>query len=194
MMNIWIRWYCGYHAYLNMKKLKLCRGNIYFYNDKGEVVTCSLEDSVQFDMRVNCAIKYTRSKVKLDYTKGIVFAVRHKGDEYDLYIPMSEVNFVKSHKNEQSFNDNTMIRVTQCCGFDGSNLNFWNPECNLNRFKAYNSTKGERILFKLFIENKQTEKGKYIEEMSRTIREECGVTIDTYDMGKILEKFKIEKL
>ena len=194
MMNIWIRWHFGYWAYIDMKKLNLRRGNIYFYNDKGEVVYCRLEDSVQFDMRVNCAIKYTRSNVKLDYTKGIVFAVRHKGDEYDLYIPMSEVNFAKSHKNEQPYNDETMIRVTQCCGFDGSNLNFWNPNCNLNRFKTYHSTKGERVLFNLFIEAKETEKGKYIEKMSRTIREECGVTIDTYDMGKILEKFKFEKL
>ena len=191
MMNIWISWYCGYHACLDMKRLNLRRGNIYFYNDKGEVVVCDLKDSVQFDMRVSCGIKYTRSNVKLDYTKGVVFAVRHKGNEYDLYIPMEEVGLMKLNKKEYVFNDGTNILVKRRYCFCGGGLNFWNSNCDSHNF--YLSKDKKHINFEVYVETKQTEKGKYIEEMSRTIREECGVTIDTYDMGKILEKFKIVK-
>ena len=193
MMNIWFRWYFGYWAHVDMRRLKLRRGQIHFYNkNNGEVVTCNLEDSVQFDIRVNCDIKYTRSNVKLDYTKGVVFAVRHKGDEYDLCIPMEEVGLMKLNKKEYVLNDETNILVRRRYCFCGSGLNFWNPNCDDHNF--YLSKDKKHINFEVYIETKQTEKGKYIEEMSRTIREECSVIIDTYDMGKILEKFKIEKL
>ena len=84
MMNIWIRWYMGYWAYVDMNKISLRNGKIYFYNEKGKVVACDLSDSVQFDIRVNCSYRFTRPHVELNFSKGDVFAVRHKGNEYDL--------------------------------------------------------------------------------------------------------------
>ena len=156
-MNIFIRWHIGYWAYVDMQDLRLRNGNIYFYNEKGDVVTCSLEDSVQFDMRVECGFRKTKSCYLLNFSKGDVFAVRHKDNEYDLYIPMSEVGFMKLNKMELLMNNGMDIMVKRRCCLVGHDLNFWNPSCDTHKF--YLSRDKKRINFEIYVETKQTDKG-----------------------------------
>ena len=192
MMNIWIRWQCGYWAYVDGNRLKLRGGSIYFYNEKGKVVECSLTDSVQFDMRVNCGFRFTKSCYKLNFTKGDVFAVRHKGSEYDLYIPMSEVDFTMLEKKEKVFNEGMDIIVKRRCAFNAYNFNFWNPICDCHNF--YRLRGNERLNFEIHIEITRTDKGKMIDEIVESIYKDCGVTISVYDMSKIMKKYRIEKI
>ena len=192
MMNIWIRWYVGYFAYVDMNKLKLRNGKIFFYNEKGEVVECSLEDSVQFDMRVQCSFRFSKSCYKPNFSKGDVFAVRHKGNEYDLYIPMSEVDFKKLEKRENAINKGMDVMVMRRCAFNATDLNFWNPSCNQKNFFRVRGS--ERLNFLVFVEQYHTDKGKMVDEIVDAFYNECGVNISAYDMAKIIEKYRIEKI
>lgn len=192
MMNIWIRWYVGYFAYVDMNRLKLRRGEIHFYNEKGEVVKCNLEDSVQFDMRVQCPFRFTKSCYKLNFTKGDVFAVRHKGGEYDLYIPMSEVDFKKLEKRENVINNGMDVMVMRRCAFNATDLNFWNSSCNQNNF--FRVKGNERLNFLIYVNQYHTDKGNMVDEIVNAFYKECGVNISTYDMAKIIEKYRIEKI
>ena len=191
-MNIFIRWHIGYWAYVDMQDLRLRSGNIYFYNEKGDVVTCSLCDSVQFDMRVECGFRKTKSCYLLNFSKGDVFAVRHKDNEYDLYIPMSEVDFAMLDKRKRRCNEGMDVMVMRRCAFNAYKLNFWNPNCDTHRF--YRVKGYERLNFEIYVETIHTDKGKMIDEIVQSIKNDCGVSISAYDMAKIIEKYKIEKI
>lgn len=192
MMNIWIRWNCGYWAYVDMNQINLRGGKIYFYNEKGNIVECNLVDSVQFDIRVNCPFRFTRSCCNLNFSNGDMFAVRHKGNEYDLYIPMSEVNFTTLEKKNKLYNNGMDIMVMRRCAFNAYNLNFWNPKCDNHRF--YRVRGSERLNFEIYVETIRTDKGKMVDEIVESIYKECGVSISNYDMAKIVEKYRIEKI
>lgn len=192
-MNIFIRFRFGYYAYVDMREIKLKGGSIFFYNEKGDVVRCSLEDTAQFDIRVECGFRMTRNGTTPNFSKGDVFAIAHKGKEYDLYIPMSEVNFTKGHCIEQSMDCGMDIMIMQQCGIDATDLDFYNKSCNLNRFRSYQGKNGNRVLFEVFVGMKETDKGKIARNLSNEIRKDCDVSISSYDLMLILEKYRIEK-
>lgn len=187
MMNIWIRWYVGFFAYIDMQRLHLKRGEIYFYDEKGNVVRCDLTDSVQFDMRVNCGFNFRN---KVNYTRNEVFAIRHKGGVYSLYIPMSEVGFTKLGLVQKKCDDKGMgYYVYRRNSFNATNLNFWNDKCNCGSFTA----KDDKIIFQVYETFKPTKKAKNVADLQTQIKETCGVYIEERDLADIVEHFNITK-
>ena len=187
MMNIWIRWHIGYFAYVDMQRLSLKHGDIYFYNEKGNVVRCDLTDSVQFDMRVNCDFNFRN---KVNYTRDEVFAIRHKGGDYSLYIPMSEVGFTKLGLVNRKNDDKGMGHyVYRRYSFNATNLNFWNDNCNYGNFTA----KDDKVIFMNYVTFKPSEKAKNVVDLQTQIKETCGVYIEERDLADIVEHFNITK-
>ena len=187
MMNIWIRWQVGYFAYLDMQRLTLKHGELYFYDAKGNVVRCDLTDSVQFDMRVECDFNFRN---KVNFTRNEVFAIRHKGGDYSLYIPMSEVGFTKLGLIHKKSDDKGLgYYVYRRYSFNGSNLNFWNDKCNYGNFKAEDN----KIFFKTYVDFRPTEKATKVAELQEQIKETCGVYIEERHLADIMEHFVITK-
>lgn len=191
MITIWIRWYCGYAAYISSvtytKYLSLASGEMYFYDAKGNVVRCGLTDSVQFDMNLNCEFNIRK---EIDFTCNEVFAIKHKEKNgYALYIPMSEVKFTKLGIAREESYDGLGNNVYRCYCFKATNLNFWNNVCNSRIFKV----KDDMVFFKNYIGYESNDKGNMVLKIQTLIRNTCDVHIEKTDLVKMLEHFVIIK-
>lgn len=186
-MNIWIRWHVGYYAYVAMNKLHLNGGRIFFYNKNGDVVCFNLEDTAMFDMRVNCDFNFRK---KLNFTRNEVFAIRFKGGEYALYIPMNEVNLRFIRNKEITTNNGFYVYKYKLYSIKGTELHFWNEKCDLGKVRqGDNGT----IIFEEFGGCAETEEHKKIDKLKVDIIQNCDVSISDYDLSKILQKYRIIK-
>ena len=187
MTNIRINWHVGYFASVNGKSHTLKNGAIHFYNEKGNIVRCDLDETAQFDIEVNCAFNVRKVAI---YTRNEVFAIRHKGGDYSLFIPMSEVGFTKLgliHK-EYDRNKGLECSVYRRYSFNGTNLDFW----KFHHDDTFIEKNG-KIIYKSFIKTERTEKGNKVRELHTLIKDTCNVSIEDEDLADILEHFNITK-
>lgn len=186
MMNIFITWQVGYFARVQDYKLSLRKSRIHFYNETGVVLCCDLMDTANFLISVNCPFNFRN---KENFTRNEVFAIKHKGGTYSLYIPASEVGLVKGGTiTKKHPKDLARTQFTRW-SFLGRHLSFHNSTCNTDNFESKNG----RIFFKVYNKTIVTKKGKDITNLCEEIRETCFVRLDEYDLASILEHYNITK-
>ena len=192
MNEILIRWrenstfYC---ALIGLQTFYLKGGKIFFYDKDGNVEVMQLEDSVQFDIKVDCDCKVRK---KVDYTRGEVFLIRRKYDEYELYIPKKKVNFKEGKETKvvtcNGLYENTIKEYT----FDADNLSSYYPtKINYTFFKGEDDT---RVKYRTCVKVEFTELCASVQNLCADIKRNCGVLIDYFDMAKILEKYDVNKI
>ena len=77
----------GYRSY----PIKRMNG-FHFYNENGNVITIALKETAQFWFNIGDNPIHVRKKI--NFTRNEVFCIKSKGeDEYNIFIPMSVVNF-----------------------------------------------------------------------------------------------------
>ena len=77
----------GYRSY----PIKRMNG-FHFYNENGNVITIALKETAQFWFNIGDNPIHVRKKI--NFTRNEAFCIKSKGeDEYNIFIPMSVVNF-----------------------------------------------------------------------------------------------------
>lgn len=185
MMDIYIVWNVGYFAKIKDYRLPLRKNKIHFYNEKGVVVCCDMEDTANFLISVNCPFNFRN---KENFTRNEVFAIKHKGGTYSLYIPANEVGLVKLGTITEKLSQDLARAQYTRWSFVGY-LSFCSSICNANNFES----KDDRIFFKVYNKTIVTKKGKDITNLCKEIRETCFVSLDEYELANILEHYNITK-
>ena len=189
MNRIAIRWYYGYVAYVNGIMHTLKDATIHFYDKDGDIVKCALDNTIQFNIDTLCEVKEIRPNVKLNFESERIYMVRHKANAYAFYIPKNVVGLKEiSPKKELMYQEMEVFHKKRYL-IDVEDINYFNPYNSCKTFYKLNN----KLCFERFVKSESTKKGKMVDELVKEISEICHVSITTFNMCKILEKYKIEK-
>lgn len=173
----------------NEDEIVLCDNSIYFYDGNGVIATLKASHNISFSLQIGKPFTF---RAKENFSRGEVFAVRKKKEKYDtnakykLYIPSKYVNLVnRGEVFELSYKE-----IFQ------NNYNVWEIEASNIEMPYPNmffKKKNGFLSFREFTGMKNTEKGEYLENLSKEIKELCGINLEVYNLVSLTEFFNITK-
>lgn len=178
----------AYCAYDGKDEIVLSNDSINFYDGDGVIATINCSKSISFTLSIEKDFSFRK---KENFTKDEVFAIRQKkgcyetNSKYKLYIPSKDVNLVGRGKK-------TTLGFQQILQY---NFSFWEidvADADTPLCEDF-SMKGNRLLFRQFINAENSEKGNHLEKLRKEIYETCSIDVNVYDLAKIAEHFSITK-
>lgn len=176
----------GYRSY----PIKRMNG-IHFYNENGNVISIALNDTAQFWFNIGDNPIYVRRKI--NFTRNETFCIKSKGeDEYNIFIPMSVVNFKIDKVWESEDDDLGYVWKHTQMSFNGNFIGYFDDRYVEDE---YSHIKGNDKRTRVIVSSKTfaryTDNEKRVMALGKKIYTDTNVVISTYDLKKILKKYDI---
>lgn len=194
---ILITWHCGYHCYITDRINTIANididNPINLYDEKGDIVSLSLEDGVNIRFEVACPFNVRRN---VNYSRNEVFIIKNRNGCYSLFIPKEKVSLrhIKSETKEES--NGMHLHTYNIYEVRGEIIGFYGRKSSTYVSPYYHEVESKDMFTfhgKLTIE--ETEKFKKARKLYDELIKLNIIYgyIDIYDCGRLLDYFTIKR-